>query len=402
MKFKFKSIKKEGGEVVGVRESKDKFSLYEELKNEGETLITATEIKKAKFNFVIPFLGSVPEHQKIIFTKNLSAMIKAGLSLSKSLNILKKQVTNKNLKSVIESLELEIRKGNSLSEACAKHPDVFSKLFVSMAKAGEESGRLSEVLEIVAKQMDRSHTLKQKIKGAMVYPGIVISVMIVIAVLMLIYVVPSITTTFRDLNIQLPFLTTTLIGMSNFLKNNVLLVLAFIVFIVLFFYFAANSNIGRKISNFIILRLPVIGDITKETNSARITRTIASLLSSGVPYSDSVSITREVIQNVYYKNILTIVIERVEKGETMSSVFMENTKLCPIFVAEMMVVGEETGRLPDMLLEVANYYEESVDQKTKDISTIIEPALMVLMGLAVAFFALAMIKPIYSLTDSIQ
>jgi type IV pilus assembly protein PilC len=167
------------------------------------------------------------------------------------------------------------------------------------------------------------------------------------------------------------------------------------------FYFYRRSKQGKKVFDYIVLKLPVIGEITKETNSARITRTIASLLSSGVPYAESISITRDVIQNGNFKDILTTAIAKVEKGETMSSVFMENTKLCPMFVSEMMVVGEETGRLPEMLMEVANFYEESVDQKTKNMSTIIEPVLMVIIGLAVGFFALAMIKPIYSLMDNI-
>ena len=144
-----------------------------------------------------------------------------------------------------------------------------------------------------------------------------------------------------------------------------------------------------------------MGEITKETNSARITRTISSLLSSGVPYAEAISITRDVVQNGYFKDVLTSAISTVEKGGTISSVFMENTNLCPIFVAEMSVVGEETGKLPSMFMEVANFYEESVDQKTKNISTIVEPVLMVIIGLAVGFFALAIIKPIYSLTDSI-
>jgi type IV pilus assembly protein PilC len=149
------------------------------------------------------------------------------------------------------------------------------------------------------------------------------------------------------------------------------------------------------------LKLPVVGELVKETNSARITRTISSLLASGVPYMEAIYITRDVVQNVYYKDLLATAGITVEKGGAISGVFMDNTKLCPIFVAEMMVVGEETGKLPEMLMEVANYYEESVDQKTKDISTIIEPILMIIIGIAVGFFAFAIIKPIYSMMDSI-
>ncbi len=401
MKFKFKAIKKNGGKYEGIKESSDKFALYEELKAEGDTLISASEITKSRFEIILPFFDSVPEHQKIIFARNLGSMINAGLSLAKGLNILVKQITNKRFKKVIESLETEIRKGRSLSEACSIYPDVFEKLFVSMVKAGEESGKLSESLKIIADQMDGTYKLKKKVKGAMIYPGVILSIMIIIGVLMMVFVVPGITATFKDLKIELPLLTRILIGTSDFLKNNIILTLLWVAVIFIVFYMFLHSKVGKRIFDFVVLKLPVIGNLVKETNSARITRTVSSLLSSGVPYTEAVSITRDVVQNGYFKDMLTTAIDTVEKGGTMSSVFMENTKLCPIFVAEMTVVGEETGKLPDMLMEVANFYEESVDQKTKNMSTIIEPVLMVIIGLAVGFFALAMIKPIYSLTDSI-
>jgi len=402
MKFKFKAIKKDGSKYNGIKESNDKFTLYEELKAEEDTLISASEVTKPKFEIVIPFLNSVSEHQKIIFARNLGSMIKAGLPLAKGLNILQKQITNKRFKKIIESLETEIRKGKSLSGACSEYPDVFPKLFVSMVKAGEESGKLSESLQIVADQMDGSYKLKKKVEGAMIYPGVILSIMIIIGILMMIFVVPSITATFKDLNIELPLFTRILIDTSDFLKNNILLTLLGIILVVTVFYFFLHSKIGKRIFDFIVLRLPVVGELVKETNSARITRTISSLLSSGVPYTEAISITRDVLQNGYFKDILTAAINVVEKGGTISSVFTENTKLCPVFVAEMTVVGEETGRLPSMLMEVAIFYEESVDQKTKNMSTIIEPVLMVTIGIVVGFFALAIVKPIYSLTDSIQ
>jgi type IV pilus assembly protein PilC len=401
MKFKFKAVKNNGGKYDGIKESHDKFTLYEELKAEGDTLISAAPVSKLSFEIYIPFIDSIPEHQKIIFARNLGAMIKAGLPLAKGLDILKKQVPNKRFQKVIESLELEIKKGNSLSDACSQYANVFPKLFVSMVRAGEESGRLSESLDIIANQMDGTYKLKQKVKGAMIYPGVIISVMITIGVLMLVYVVPGITATFKDLKVELPLLTRMLIDSSDFLKNNITLCLSVVMAIFVAFYLAYRSSPGKRLFDFIVLKLPVVGDIVKETNSARITRTISSLLSSGVPYSESILITRDVVQNEYFKDVLTIAKSIVEKGGAISSVFMANTKLCPVFVGEMMIVGEETGRLPDMLMEVAKFYEESVDQKTKNMSTIIEPVLMVIIGVAVGFFALAMIKPIYSLMDSL-
>lgn len=402
-RFKFKAIKKTGEKYTGVRESSDKFSLYAELKFDGDTLVSASEISHKAYWFTkiaVPF-ASVPEHQKIIFAKNLGTMIEAGLPLAKSLSILEKQIKNRRFKTIIASLEDEIRKGRTLSEASRMYSDVFPNLFTSMVKAGEESGKLSDSLKIVGSQMDGMYKLKKKIKGAMIYPAVIISVMLIIGVLMLVLVVPSITATFKDLNVELPLLTRILIGMSDFLKNNILISLASIVFIIILFYFVSLSKTGKRFFDFIILKMPVIGNLVRETNSARITRTISSLLSSGVPFAESILITGEVIQNSYFKDILTESRMKVEKGEPISSVFLQQTKYCPIFVGEMMSVGEETGRLPAMLMEVADFYENSVDQKTKDMSTIIEPFLMVIIGLAVGFFALAMVKPIYSIMDTI-
>jgi type IV pilus assembly protein PilC len=401
MKFKFKAIKKDGTKYEGIKESTDKFSLYEELKAGGETLLVATPFEKSHIEIEIPFIDKVPEHQKIIFARNLGSMINAGLPLVKGLSILEKQITNKKFKGIIGELISQIKKGRTLSESCSDYPDTFPKLFTAMVRAGEESGKLSESLQIVANQMDGSFKLKEKIKGAMVYPGVILSVMVIIGLLMMVYVVPGITATFKDLNIELPFLTRILIDSSDFLKNNILISLLAVFAVIVGFYLFFKTEKGKKIYDFTILKLPVIGLLVKETNSARITRTIGSLLSSGVPYADAIKITKDVIQNFYFKEILNTAAEKVEKGEPISGVFLENTKLCPIFVGEMMVVGEETGRLPSMLMEVALFYEDSVDQKTKNMFTIIEPVLMVVIGLAVGFFALAMIKPIYSLMDSI-
>lgn len=401
MKFKFKAIKNGGGTYEDIKESVDKNTLYEELKAEGDTLLFADEIKKSKWNKEIAIFNSVPEQQKIVFARNLGSMIKAGLSLAKSLNILEKQITNKRFKKIISSIQIEIKKGQTLSSACSAYQDVFPKLFISMVKAGEEAGTLSDSLQIVANQMDQTYKLKKKVKGAMIYPGIIISVMLVIGILMLIYVVPSITATFRDLKVELPFFTRILIDTSDFLKNNILVTLLTVIAIVIAFYLGLRSKAGKKIFDAISLRLPVIGEIVKETNAARMTRTISSLLSSGVAYNEAISITRDVVQNEYYKEILTEAMSKVEKGGSISSVFMEKSKICPIFVSEMAVVGEETGNLPSMFMEVALFYEDSVDQKTKNMSTIIEPVLMVVIGLAVGVFALAIIKPIYSLSSSI-
>ncbi len=403
-KFAFKAIRKSGETYEGIRESTDKFSLYAELKAEGSTLVSASLVgeKKHWSGFVSDLLSAVPELQKIIFTKNLGYMIDAGLSVAKSLAVLEKQIKNKKFKTIIAALSLEIRKGQTLSQAASAYPNVFSNLFVSMVRAGEESGKLAESLQIVGEQMDGMYKLKKKIRGAMIYPSVILFVMATVGILMLVFVVPSITATFNDLHVELPFMTRVLISSSNFLKDNIILSLLLLIALVIAGYFFSLSKSGRRLFDFVSIHAPVVGDLVKEANSARITRTVSSLLSSGVPFAKAVSITGDVIQNSYFRAILSEASLKVEKGETISSVFLAKSDLCPVFVGEMMAVGEETGRMPSMLMEVAKFYENSVDQKTKDMSTIIEPVLMVIIGVAVGFFALAMIKPIYSVMDTLN
>lgn len=403
MRFKFKAVRKNGEKYEGVRDATDKLSLYADFKAEGDTLIIAQEVelKRSSFKRLLGIFDRVPMHQKIIFAKNLGSMIGAGLSLARSLSILEKQVKNRKLKNIISAISAEIRRGKTLSEASKIYPDTFSGVFVSMVKSGEESGKLSESLMIVANQMDGAYKLKNKITGAMIYPAVIISIMIIIGVLMLVYVVPGITSTFKELNIKLPLLTRILIGSSDFLKNNIILSFSTLILFCSGVYLFSISSMGKRFFDRLSLKIPVIGELVKETNAARTARTLSSLISSGVPFAEAVSITEEVVQNSYFRDILKEAKTKVEKGETISSVFLKNTEVCPIFVGEMMGVGEETGQLPSMLMDVAVFYENSVDQRTKDMSTIVEPVLMVIIGVAVGLFALAMVTPIYSLMDTI-
>jgi len=404
MRFRFKAIKQNGERYEGTKDSSDKLSLYAELKLEGDTLISAEElgVKKNVFmRYLSGLLEKVPMHQRIIFSKNLGSMIDAGLALSRALSVLERQVRKGKFRNIIVNINQEIKKGQTLSQAARLYPDVFSKLFVSMVKAGEESGNLSSSLKIVGEQMDSTYKLKKKVRGAMIYPSLILLVMIIIGVLMLIYVVPNITATFRDLNVELPFATRVIIGVSDFVKNNIIITLIIVAVLAVAFYLISLTKRGKRGYDYILLKMPLISPLVKEVNAARSARTLSSLLSSGVPFAEAVLITSEVIQNSYFRDVLNEARLVVEKGEPISSVFLRRTDLFPIFVGEMMSVGEETGRLPDMLLEVANYYENSVDQKTKDMSTIIEPFLMIIIGIAVGFFAVSMITPIYSVMDTI-
>jgi type IV pilus assembly protein PilC len=249
--------------------------------------------------------------------------------------------------------------------------------------------------------MEQSYLLKKKIRGAMMYPGIILSVMLVIGVLMMIYVVPTLTGTFKELKVALPASTQFILNISNFIINHTILGLVIVIAVIVGFITLLKTKPGKRGFDWTILKLPVIGSITKETNSARTARTLSSLLSAGVSVVEALGITAEVTQNSYYHDVLKHAEEAIQKGITISSVFAENEKLYPTFVAEMTSVGEETGQLAPMLLELATYYEAVLEQRTKDMSTILEPFLMVVIGAAVGFFAISMISPMYSLVNTI-
>jgi type IV pilus assembly protein PilC len=233
------------------------------------------------------------------------------------------------------------------------------------------------------------------------YPGIIVIVMVGIAIFMLAYVIPQITETFKELNVALPISTQIVVFISDIVKNYWPLVIIGIFAFVIGTYFGSKTKKGGRIIDTVILHIPIIGSLVKQTNSARTARTLSSLLTAGVDILVAIEITIDVIQNSYYKEVLKEVKSVIEKGETVSGVFSKHEWLYPPFVAEMVAVGEETGQLTQMLNNVAVFYETEVEEKTKDMSTIVEPFLIVVIGLAVGFFAVSMIGPIYSIGDAL-
>jgi len=373
------------------------------IKESGEEIVSVEEKKKFTFfkNIDIPFLNSVKSQDKINFARNLGSMISAGLSMSRALSVMERQGKKKNVKAIIATLNSEINKGKTLSESMSMFRKMFSPLFISMVKSGEESGNLAESLNTVAMQMDKNYALQRKIRGALMYPGVILFAMIIIAIILLTYVVPNLMKTFSELNVALPLSTRIILWFSDSMQNHGLLILLGLIIISTLYYLWAKSKSGKSLIHKLILKIPIIGALIIEVNSARTARTLSSLVTSGVDVLESLRITSEVVQNVHYKNVLTDAVSHVEKGEPLSKVFIDNKHLYPIFFGEMLNVGEETGKISEMLTGVAVYYEDDVDQKTKDMSTIIEPFLMIIIAAAVGFFAIAMISPMYSLVDVI-
>jgi len=404
MKYKVTLRKEDGSESTEVVEAQTRFAVYSQVEKDGATVVSLEE-KSLGFQFSslkdISFGSGVKTQQKITFTKNLSAMLAAGLTLSRALSVIERQTENKNLKKVVTDLENSVKEGSAFHEGLAEHKNIFSRLFIAMTKAGEEGGTLAETLGIVGKQMEASHTLTKKIRGAMIYPSIILAAIVVIGILMLIYVVPTLSSTFASLGVELPISTRIIIGASDFAVNNVILVFLSLFLLIGGMVFFARSLTGHKLILMGALRLPVIGNLVQETYSARAARTLSSLLSSGVDMLAAISITADVVGKNKFGAVLEEAEERVKRGEALSAAFNDYPKLYPVFVAEMVSVGEETGKVSGMLSQVAEYYETDVEARTKDLSTIIEPVLMLLIGAFVGIFAVSMMSPIYSLTENI-
>jgi type IV pilus assembly protein PilC len=398
MLFSYKIKTKEGDILTGATESTDRFSLSRELKSHGNIPKSIKQKKDIFFGFLTIFqdmFSKIKNEELILFTKNLSGMIKAGLSISRAISVLEKQTKNKTLNEILISLRHEIDAGGTLSSGLLKFPKVFSNLFISMVRAGEESGNLSGSLSEIGINLEKANSLTKKVKGALIYPGVILSAMILIGVLMFAFVVPTLANTFKELGVELPASTKFIIGLGNFFSEYLILSFAIIIGFIAGLIFLFRAEFAQKYIDFIVLKIPMISDLAKELNTARTARTISSLLLSGVSIIRAIEITEEVVQNIYYKRVLKNAKEEIEKGYPFSEIFLENKNLYPVMMAEMVQVGEETGKLSDMLLEISAFYEAEIENKTKNLSTIIEPFLMV-------FIAISMISPLYSVLDNIK
>ena len=399
------TAKKDSSDVYhGTAEVRDRFELYQIVRREGAHVLSVTEetttdfLSVAYWNMLLAHIG---EYEKILFARNLGAMLSAGLALARALSVIERQTKNIKLAQLVADVASDVRRGTTFHDALSRFPDVFPSLFIAMVRAGEESGNLAHSLVAVSDQMERMYNLKKKIQGALVYPAIIIFAIIIIGGFMMVKVVPTLSATFLQMKVELPFATRAIIFVSDMLVHNGIVVVPLMVLFVAGVVFGFRTQSGKRVREYALLHLPIIGGLVREVNAARTSRTLASLLSSGVDVMTSLEITADVVQNSYFRSVIQEARQAVATGGTLSSVFIQHEDLYPPFVGEMMSVGEETGATNDMLTRLAQHYEDEVDRGTKDMSTVIEPFLMLFVGAMVGFFAVAMISPIYQLTEHI-
>lgn len=381
----------------------DEHQLAQILKNQGLILLRADLEGKSKVRAasIFSLRAGVSETEKIIMIRNLRVMISSGLPLVKSLDILAIQSKNKKLKSALLDIKEKINQGDNFSDSLARYPDIFSELMQNMVRIGEESGTLDEVFGILSVQIEKDHELKSKLKGAMIYPGIILSAMMVIGMIVAIFVLPSLSKFFDGLNVQLPLATRFVIGFGRFSQKYWYVLLMFPVLVIFTILVVIKTKTGKFLLDTLLLKIPLISSLVKKSNSAIFTRSLSSLLSSGVSLTRSLDIISKTVGNYYFKKALFESIDKVKKGERISVALKGDRELFPFGLMEMMEVGEETGKTSAILKKLAEFYEEEVMVATANISIAIEPALIIVLGMIVAFFAISVMGPMYSVLGSI-
>jgi len=398
----------DGQTKTGTKEIASEIELAHWLRQENLFLTSAQEQElgqttkktpgwRRSFSFSLKHISLV---EKMMFTQNLAVMIGAGLPFNRALDALGAQTKNKYFTQVIGQVNESVRKGTMLGDALAKFPKVFNELFVNMVKVGEASGSLEKVLKILAFQMKKDSELLSRVRGALIYPSVIVVAMFGIGILMMIMVVPKLSQVFKEMKTDLPLSTRTIMAVSNFLSQHWLIGLLLVLAVIIAGRFALKTKPGRHYFDWTILRLPIFGPISQKINAGRFALTLGSLIESAVPIVQGLNIVAGTLTNTCFSTSLKAAAEAVQRGLPLSQCLSPYANFYPPMVIQMIEVGEETGALGEVLKRLSDFYEEEVTNITKGLAAIIEPVLMVVIGIAVGFFAIAMLQPMYSLMES--
>lgn len=405
-KYFFTAKSQKGESYSGSREAKDEHDLAKILRQEGYILISAqTESRRKQFKWglsLFNFLSNVSFKEKMSFAKNLQVMIGAGVSLPKALTTFAEQSSNKRFKKILTEIADKITRGENFSSALSAYPNIFSNLFCSMVKIGEESGTLEKNLGILSRQMEREYELKSEIISALIYPAVIVVAMIGIGVAMLILVVPQLAETFKDLEIELPLTTKIVIFIGTALAEKwYFVILSFAIF-AFFLNIVLKTKEGKKIMDGLLIQIPLISQLVKKTNATYTIRTLSALIAAGVSMVRSLEIIGETIGHFYFKKAILDALEKIKKGEKLSDALKPYRDLYPLTVIQMIQVGEETGETSKVLDKLSDFFEDEITSATKNLAAVIEPVLMLLVGGVVGFFAISMVQPMYSMLQGIK
>src|SRR3990167_6868993 len=399
MEFKYLAKSPDGEEKKGTIEANDAHSAVTTLRKKGLIVISVDNKEPAINRFLAKFTSGINFSTLVVITRQLATMISTGLVLSEAIDILEEQQTNKVLKKALSEISQDVKGGLALAQALGKHPQIFPNLYVNLVKSGEESGKLDQVLTQMADNLEKEREFQARIKGAMIYPMVIIALMIVVIIIMMVFVIPKLTDLYKESAIDLPLPTKILIGSSNLFINFWWVGLIIITAGRLSLNKWMKTEEGSYFVSKLLLKLPIIGKIITSVILTNFTRTFGLLISAGIPLLESIAIVSSLTENKVFKSALKDAYAGVEKGLPLSLLLTQEN--FPKIVSQMVKVGEETGKVDEIFFKLAQYFESESDHLVKNLTVAIEPLIFVVLGLGVAFLAISILLPIYQLTTSI-
>lgn len=396
--FKYKALTEEQKTISGLVDAPSEDIAIDTLKQKNLTIISLIQESAESgggFSFV---LDRIKPKDLVTFSRQLSVLISANVALVQALKILVDQTENVKFKMVLSEIADEIDEGSQFSAALIKRPDVFSNFFTNVVKSGETSGKLDEVLNYLADELEKDYDMQGKIKGAMIYPIFVFVLMGVIGGVMMIFVVPKLTAVLEESGAAMPLPTKILIAVSDFLTSYWWIVIAIIIGLVIGFKAAKKNPKSKKVLDTILLRMPVFGPLFQNIYLVRFTRSLETLIIGGVNISKALGIVSEVVSNSVYSELIMKAKQEVEDGNSISSAFKDN-KNVPRIVPQMMNVGEKTGKLDEVLKRITEFYSREINNTVANLMVLMEPAIMIMMGIAVGIMVAAIILPMYQMAS---
>ena len=400
-KFFYKAKDWSGKTIRGVLDSEDKRSALESIKGGGLIPLSIVQESESVLNDIYKKIFSGINLKQISnFTRQLSTMMNSGLALTDALSLLKNQTDRKGMMfEIMEHTLATVQGGHSLADGLGKYGKYFGDAYIASIAAGEEGGVLEEVLTKLADNLEKENEFASKVKGAMIYPIIVVIGMIIVVIIMMVFVIPKLMGLYSDFGAKLPASTQALMTMSNFMVKFWFLIPVVVTgFLLVFKIGNQNDNFRLKVDSY-KLKIPILGVLTQKTILATTIRTMAMLLSAGIPLVDALKIVSNIADNELFRRAYLKIAERVQKGFSIANSF-EETEVFPIIINQMVATGEATGKLDSVLLKVSDYFAAEAEQSVKSLTSAIEPLIMILLGIGVAFLVIAVLMPIYNLTSS--
>lgn len=391
----WKGRTQEGNLVTGETEAENELELLLALRNSG---IIPRYVKEKEERKIFTF-GKVSQKDILFFTRQFATLFAAGVPVVQAFDALIDQIKNKSFKKVLIQMRNDIEKGSSLAESMKRHPKVFNSLFINMVRAGEEGGILEKVLQRMADYFEKMIKLKRKIIGAMIYPSLIIAVAVLVVSIIMIFVIPTFAKLFGEMGIDLPLPTRITIAVSNFMAKSAVFILAGIIGFFVFIKFLRKSERGKKIIDGVLLKAPLLGVVLLKASLSRFARTLGTLLSSGVPILSSMEISARASANKIIEDVVLEMKEDVTAGKSLTEVLKTNPEIFPPIFVQMVSVGESTGATDEMLNKVADFYDEEVDNAVANLMSMLEPALIIFLGVTIGFIVLSLYLPIFRLGE---